>query len=63
MRKRGEVNRSRFRHFVTTLGDHSQFYAPPLTNMAALQTNSLRLPPGEDNFTRQSRQAGYILAL
>lgn len=63
MKQRGEVCRSCFRNFVTTLGEHSQFYAPPSSNMAALQTTSLRLPPGEDTFTRQSRPAGSIFAL
>ena len=62
MKMRGEVCRACFRNFVATLEDQSQFFAPPPSNMAALQTKSLRLPPGEDN-TRQSRQAGYILAL
>ena len=63
MQLRGEVCRSCFRNFVTTLGEHSQFYAPPPTDMAAIQTKSLRLPPGEDTFTRQSRQAGSLFAL
>ena len=63
MKQRGEVCRSCFRNFVTTLGEHSQFYAPPPSNMAALHTKSLRLPPGEDTFTRQSKQTGSLFAL
>ena len=37
MQLRGEVCRSCFRNFVTTLGEHSQFYAPPPTDAPELR--------------------------
>ncbi len=60
MQERGQVCQDCFRAFVATLAEHARFFKRQPVDMAALHTKSLRLPPGEDTF---SRQAGSVYAL
>ncbi|CAB1096262.1 unnamed protein product [Ectocarpus sp. CCAP 1310/34] len=58
MRRRGQICHHRYGSFVTTLGENSQFYAPRPTDMAALQTKSLRLPTPANDHMSSSPDSG-----
>ena len=68
MRERGQRIKDIYANFVSLLAEQAAYYATPTTrstrtSMSTLQTSSLRLPPGEDTFSRIVAQRGSLSAL
>ena len=68
IRERGQRVKDIYANFVSLLAEQAAYYATPATrstrtSMSTLQTSSLRLPPGEDTFSRIVAQRGSLSAL